>query len=107
MDPAHSPSGPGRVPADAAGAGQAGLCIGGQLLHRDALHPDVGSAPIQMLAVGGPAHGFVVGSGAVAAGDVYRLAEVLPDSLQQHYQLVVEEDDIAALAGKLPHLEAG
>ena len=52
MDPAHSPSGPGRVPADAAGAGQAGLCIGGQLLHRDALHPDVGSAPIQMLAVG-------------------------------------------------------
>ena len=40
------------VAADAAGAGQAGLCIGGQLLHRDALHPDVGSAPIQMLAVG-------------------------------------------------------
>ena len=30
MDPAHSPSGPGRVPADAAGAGQAGLCIGGE-----------------------------------------------------------------------------
>lgn len=83
MDPAHSPSGPGRVPADAAGAGQAGLCIGGQLLHRDALHPDVGSAPIQMLAVGGPAHGFVVSGGAVAAGDDYGAAEVVADLLQQ------------------------
>ena len=43
----------------------------------------------------------------IFAGDMHRLAKMLPDALQQHHQLVVQPDGIAALAGKLPHLEAG
>ena len=42
-----------------------------------------------------------------AAGDMYRFAEVLPDALQQHHQLVVDEDDVAGLAGELADTEAG
>ena len=61
----------------------------------------------QVLAGLAAADSGVVGSSAVAAGDMHRLSEVLPDALQQHHQLVVDEDDVAALAAELPHPEAG
>ena len=96
-----------RVTPDAAPGGQQSLGVGGHSGHVHALNVEVRRPAQQVLAGLAAAHGSVVGSGAVSAGDMYRLAEVLPDALQQHYQLVVEEDDIAALAGKLPHLEAG
>ena len=96
-----------RVAPDAAPSGQQGLGVGGDRGHVHALHPEVGGFAQQVLAGLAAAHGGVVGGGAIAAGDVYRLAEVLPDALEQHHKLVVEEHDIAALAGKLPHLEAG
>lgn len=60
-----------------------------------------------MLARLAAAHGGIIFGGAVAAGDMYRLTEVLPDALQQHHQLVVDEDDVAALAGELADTEAG
>lgn len=96
-----------RVTPDAAPGGQQILGLGGDGSHRHTLDVEIRRPAQKVLAGLAAAYGSVVGSGAVAAGDVYRLAEVLPDALQQHYQLVVEEDDIAALAGKLPHLEAG
>ena len=43
----------------------------------------------------------------VAAGGMCGCAEVLPEALEQHHKLLVEEHDVAALAGKLPHLEVG
>ena len=96
-----------RIPPDAAAPGKQGLGVSGHGGHVHALNVEVCRPAQQVLARLAAAHGSVVGSGAVSAGDMYRLSEVLPDALQQHYQLVVEEDDIAALAGKLPHLEAG
>ena len=95
------------IPPDAAAPGQQGLGVGGHSGHVYALNVEVCRPAQQVLAGLAAAHSSVVGSGAVAAGDMYRLAEVLPDALQQHHQLVVEKDDIAALAGKFPHLEAG
>ena len=38
---------------------------------------------------------------------MHRLSEVLPDALEQHHQLLVEEHDVAALAAELPDPEAG
>ena len=96
-----------RVAPDAAPSGQQGLGVGGHSGHVHALNVEVRRPAQQVLAGLAAAHGGVVGGGAIAAGDVYRLAEVLPDALEQHHKLVVEEHDIAALAGKLPHLEAG
>ena len=96
-----------RIPSNAAPGGQQGLSVGGDGSHRHTLDVEIRRPAQKVLAGLAAAHGSVVGSGAVSAGDMHRLAEVLPDALQQHYQLVVEEDDIAALAGKLPHLEAG
>ena len=110
MHPAGAALGVGgvlRVTPDAAPGGQQGLGVGGDRGHVHALNVEVRRPAQQVLARLAAAHGRVVGSGAVAAGDIYRLAEVLPDALQQHYQFVVEDDDIAALAGKLPHLEVG
>ena len=110
MHPAGAALGVGgvlRVAPDAAPGGQQGLGVGGDRGHVHALNVEVRRPAQKVLARLAAAHGRVVGSGAVAAGDMYRLSEVLPDALQQHYQLVVEEDDIAALAGKLPHLEVG
>ena len=46
--------------------------------------------------------------GAVAAGDGHRLAEVLPDALQQHHKALVNEDGVGAVAAaELPHTERG
>ena len=50
----------------------------------------------------------VVAGGAVAAGDGHRLAEVLPDALQQHHKALVNEDGVGAVAAaELPHTERG
>ena len=50
----------------------------------------------------------VVGGGAVAAGDMYRLAEVVSDFLQALHQFRIHEDGVTAIpAVKLPHLEIG
>ena len=95
------------IPSNAAPGGQQGLSVGGNGSHRHTLDVEIRRSAQKVLARLAAAHGSVVGNGAVAAGDMYRLAEVLPDALQQHHKLVVEEDNIAALAGKLPHLEAG
>jgi len=96
-----------RVAPDAAPGGQQGLGVGGHSGHIHTFDVEVCRPTQQVLAGLTAADGGVVGSGAVAAGDMYRLSEVLPDALQQHHQLLVEEHDIAALAGELPHLEAG
>ena len=110
MHPAGAALGVGgvlRVAPDAAPGGQQGLGVGGDRGYVHALNVEVCRPAQKVLARLAAAHGRVVGSGAVAAGDIYRLAEVLPDALEQHHQLLVEEDNIAALAGKLPHLEVG
>ena len=110
MHPAGAALGMGGVlwiPSNAAPGGQQGLSIGGDGSHRHTLDVEIRRPAQKVLAGLAAAHGSVVGSGAVAAGDVYRLSEVLPDALEQHHQLVVEEDNIAALAGKLPHFEVG
>ena len=61
----------------------------------------------QVLAGLAAADGGIVGGGAVAAGDMQGLSKVLPDALEQHHKLLVEEHDVAALAAELPHPEAG
>ncbi len=96
-----------RVTPDAAPGEQQGLGVGGDSFHRHALDVEVRRPAQKVLAGLAAAHGSVVGSGAVAAGDMQRLSEMLPDALEQHHKLLVEEHDIAALAGKLPHSEAG
>ena len=96
-----------RVAPDAAPPGQQGLGVGGHSGHVYIFDVEVCRPTQQVLAGLAAADGGVVGGGAVAAGDMYRLSEVLPDALEQHHQLLVEEHDVAALAGKLPHLEAG
>ena len=96
-----------RIPPDAASSGQQSLGVGRNGSHRHTLDVEVRCPAQQVLAGLAAADGGIVGSGAVAAGDMYRFAEVLPDALQQHHQLVVDEDDVAALAGELAHLEAG
>ena len=96
-----------RVPSDAAAPGKQGLSVGGDSRHRHTFDVEVRCPAQQVLARLAAAHGGIVFGGAVAAGDMYRFAEVLPDALQQHHQLVVDEDDVAALAAELPHLEAG
>ena len=96
-----------RVAPDAAPGGQQGLGVGGDSGHVYTFDVKVCRPAQQVLAGLAAAYGGVVGGGAVAAGDMHRLSEVLPDALEQHHQLLVEEHDIAALAGKLPHLEAG
>ena len=96
-----------RVAPDAAPGGQQSLGVGGHSGHVYALNVEVRRPAQQVLAGLAAAHGSVVGGGAVAAGDMYRLAEVLPDALEQHHKLLVEEHDVAALAAELPHLEAG
>ena len=96
-----------RVPPDAAPGGQQGLGVGGHSGHVHALNGEVRCLAQKVLAGLAAAHGGIVGGSAVAAGDMYRLSEVLPDALQQHHKLLVEEHDVAALAGKLPHPEAG
>ena len=96
-----------RVPPDAAAPGKQGLSVGGDSRYRHTFDVEVRCPAQQVLAGLAAADGGVVGGGAVAAGDMHRLSEVLPDALEQHHQLVVEEDNIAALAGKLPHFEVG
>ena len=96
-----------RIPSDAAPGGQQGLSVGGDGSHRHTLDVEIRRPAQKVLARLAAADGGVVGGGAIAAGDMYRFAEVLPDALQQHYQLFVEDDDIAALSVKLPHLEVG
>ena len=96
-----------RVAPDAAPGGQQSLGVGGDSFHRHALNVEVRCPAQKVLAGLAAAHGGIVGGSAVAAGDMYRLAEVLPDALEQHHKLLVEEHDVAALAGKLPHPEAG
>ena len=96
-----------RVAPDAAPGWQQGLGVGGHNGHIYTFDVEVRRPAQQVLAGLAAADGGVVGGGAVAAGDMHRLSEVLPDALEQHHKLVVEEHDIAALAGKLPHLEAG
>ena len=95
------------VAPDAAPGGQQGLGVGGHGGHVHALNVEVRCPAQQVLAGLAAAHGGVVGGSAVSAGDMYRFAEVLPDALEQHHKLLVEEHDVAALAGKLPHSEAG
>ena len=94
-----------RVAPDAAPGGQQGLGVGGDRGHVYTF--DVEVCRPTLLAGLAAADGGIVGSGAVAAGDMQGLSEVLPDALEQHHKLLVEEHDVAALAGKLPHLEAG
>ena len=94
-----------QVAPDAAPGGQQGLSVGGHGGHVHTFDVEVRRPTQQVLAGLAAAHGGVVGGGAVDAGDMYRLAEVLPDALEQHHKLLVEEHDVAALAGKLPHLE--
>lgn len=96
-----------RVAPDAAPGGQQGLGVGGHGGHVHTLDVEVRRPTQKVLAGLAAAHGGIVGGSAVAAGDMYRLAEVLPDALQEHHKLVVDEDDVTALAAKLPHLEAG
>ena len=96
-----------RVAPDAAAPGQQLLGVGGDRGHVYTFDVEVCRPAQQVLAGLAAADGGVVGGGAIAAGDMYRFAEVLPDALQQHHQLVVDEDDVAALAAELPHLEAG
>ena len=96
-----------RVPPDAAAPGKQGLSVGGDSRHRHTFDVEVRCPAQQVLARLAAAHGGIVFGGAVAAGDMYRFAEVLPDALQQHHQLVVDEDDVAALAGELADTEAG
>ena len=96
-----------QVAPDAAPGGQQGLSVGGHGGHVHTFDVEVRRPTQQVLAGLAAAHGGVVGGGAVDAGDMYRLAEVLPDALEQHHQLLVEEHDVAALAAELPHLEAG
>ena len=96
-----------RVAPDAAPGGQQGLGVGGHSGHVHALDVEVRCPAQKVLAGLAAADGGVVGGGAVAAGDMYRLTEVLPDALEQHHQRLVDKHDVAALAGKLPHLEAG
>ena len=78
-----------RIPSNAAPGGQQGLSVGGDGSHRHTLDVEIRRPAQKVLAGLAAAHGSVVGSGAVAAGDVYRLSEVLPDALEQHHQLVV------------------
>ena len=48
----------------------------------------------------------ITSGGAVAAGDGDRLAEVLPDGLQQHHEGLVDHDSVAAVpAPELPYAE--
>ena len=96
-----------RVAPDAAPGGQQGLGVGGDRGHVHALNGEVCCPAQQVLAGLAAADSGVVGSSAVAAGDMHRLSEVLPDALEQHHKLLVEEHDVAALAAELPHLEAG
>ena len=96
-----------RIPPDAAAPGQQSLGIGGDCRYRHTFDVEVRCPAQQVLATLAAAHGGVVFGGAVAAGDMYRFAEVLPDALQQHHQLVVDKDDVAALAGELADTEAG
>ena len=96
-----------RVAPDAAPSGQKSLGVGGDSGHRHTLDIEIRCPAQQVLARLAAADDSVVLSSAVAAGDMYRFAEVLPDALQQHHQLVVDEDDVAALAGELPDAEAG
>ena len=96
-----------RIPSNATPGGQQGLGVGGDRGHVHALNVEVCRPAQQVLAGLTAADGGVVGGGAVAAGDMHRLSEVLPDALEQHHKLLVEEHDVAALAGKLPHPEAG
>ena len=81
--------------------------VGGDSRYRHTFDVEVRCPAQQMLAGLAAAHGSVVGSGAVSAGDMHRLSEVLPDALEQHHKLVVEEHNIAAGAGKLADTEAG
>ena len=78
-----------RVTPDAAPGGQQSLGVGGDGSHRHTLNVEVRRPAQKVLARLAAVHGSVLGSGAVAAGDVYRLSEVLPDALEQHHQLVV------------------
>nr|DAG78485.1 MAG TPA: hypothetical protein [Caudoviricetes sp.] len=96
-----------RVAPDAAPGEQQALRIGGDSFHRHALDVEIRRPAQKVLAGLAAADGGVVGSGAVAAGDMHRLSEVLPDALQQHHKLLVEEHDVAAGAAELPHSEAG
>ena len=88
MHPAGAALGMGGVlwiPSNAAPGGQQGLSIGGDGSHRHTLDVEI-RRPAQKVLAGLAA---AQGSGALAAGDVYRLSEVLPDALEQHHQLVV------------------
>ena len=96
-----------RIPPDAAPGGQQSLGVGGDCRHRHTFDVEVRRPAQQVLARLAAAHGSIVFGGAVAAGDMYRFTEVLPDALQQHHQLVIDEDGVAALAAELAYLEAG
>ena len=96
-----------RVAPDAAPPGQQGLGVVGHGGHTHTFDVEVRRPAQQVLAGLAAADGGIVGSGAVAAGDMQGLSEVLPDALEQHHQFLVDEHDVAALAPKLPHPEAG
>ena len=69
-----------RVPPDAAAPGKQGLRIGGDCRYRHTFDVEVCRPAQQVLARLAAAHGGIVFGGAVAAGDMYRFAEVLPDA---------------------------
>ena len=70
-----------RIPPDAATPGKQGLRIGSDCRYRHTFDVEVRCPAQQVLAALAAAHGGIVFGGAVAAGDVYRFAEVLPDAL--------------------------
>ena len=107
MYPAFGAARLDRVAAKAAPAGQQAFGVGGHVLDGHARHLDVRRPAQQVLAALGPAHGFVVGGGAVAAGDGHGLAKVLPDALQKHHKAFVDHHDVGAVAAaELAYLKA-
>lgn len=99
------------IPPDAAGVRQDGLVdVVRQRINAHALDPDVSRLSVLMLAELCPANilAGVLGSGEVAAGDMYRLSEVISDFLQALHQFRIHKDWVTAIpAVKLPHLEIG
>ena len=67
-----------RLPSNAAPGGQQGLGVGGDGSHRRTLDVEIRRPAQQVLARLAAAHGGIVLSGAVAAGDRDGLAKVLP-----------------------------
>ena len=108
MHPALCPACLDRVAAHAAPAGHQAFGVGGHSQRVGVLHLNVSGPAQQVLAGFRAAHLCVVAGRAVAAGDGHRLAEVLPDALQQHHKALVNEDGVGAVAAaELTHTECG